>query len=63
MRMRIVTSDEFGSIAAAVDEDGQIVATCSDGIRDGVYAAVDEAQVWALTGELLPAPLWDRCKD
>jgi hypothetical protein len=60
--MRIVTSDEFGTIAAAVDDSGEIVATCADSIRDGVYMAVDEAEVWRLTGQLLPSDLWDHAR-
>lgn len=62
MHMRVVTSDEFGTIAAAVDDDGQIVATAADSIRDGVYVAVDEAGLYEATGQLIPSHIWDRAK-
>jgi len=59
--MRIVTHHDpaLGTIAAAYDEDGQIIATAADSMRDGVYTAVDEAAYFEATGQLLPAELWD----
>ena len=62
-RMVVLTDDEFGAVAAAMDENGQIIATASSGIDRGVYTVMDEAQVWEATGQLLPAPLWDACAD
>ena len=59
MRLVVVSDGMFGAVAAAVDEGGQIIATSSAGIENGVYQAIDEAETFRLTGELLPAPLWD----
>lgn len=63
--MRIVThhDEDFGVVAAAVNEDGEIVATASASHADGVYMAVDEAAFYEATGELLPADLWDEARD
>lgn len=60
--MRVLMDDEFGTIAAAVDDDGLIVATAADSIRDGVYMAVDEGNLYAATGQLLPSAVWDRAR-
>lgn len=58
-----VFDEEFGAVGAAIDDDGQVVATAASHVEDGVYVAVDESSVFAATGQLLPLPpaLWDAC--
>lgn len=62
MRIETYFDEDMGCIAAALDDDGQIVATASDSVRDGVYTAVDEGSFYAVTGELLPPHVWDRAR-
>lgn len=63
MRFEFVWDDALGTVAAAYDEDGNLVATAADHrLDDGTYIAIDEAQYWEATGELLPwipAEKWD----
>jgi hypothetical protein len=60
--MHVVVDGDLGAVAAAIDDDGQIVATASSHIEHGVYVAVDEATVSEATGGLLPAELWERAQ-
>ena len=60
MRTRVFVDPDFGAIAAAIDDDGLIVATASSHIERGVYIAVDEAAYFAASGELLPASKWEQ---
>lgn len=60
-RMRIFHDDQFGTVAAAIGFDGEILATGSAGHSDGIYMVKDEAALYQLTGELIPAPVWDAC--
>lgn len=62
MHLVVVSDDEFGSVAAAIDSEGRIIATAADSIRDGTYIAVDEANLYMATGQLLPAAMWERAK-
>lgn len=63
--MRIVThhDPDLGTIAAAYDEDGEIVATAADSMKDGVYVASDESSYYEATGQLLPVELWDQATE
>jgi hypothetical protein len=60
MRLRVYFDEDFGAVAAAIDDNGEIVATAASHVENGVYVAVDETQVYEATGELLPLPLWDK---
>lgn len=58
---RIIThfDSELGVIAAAIDSEGEIVATAAAQHKDGVYTASDEAGFFEATGQLLPVDLWE----
>lgn len=59
MRIETYLDDEMGCIAAAYDDEGRIIATAADSVRDGVYTAVDESSFFEATGQLLPDRVWD----
>jgi hypothetical protein len=61
--MVILTDPEWGTVAAAIDADGIIVATAADSFRDGAHVVIDEVGVYEATGELMPIPprLWGAC--
>lgn len=63
--MRTFYDPEFGAIAAAEDDDGNILATSASRVKNGVYIALDEAAVFEATGDLPPLPpgMWDACSD
>lgn len=57
MRLETFHDPDFGTIAAAYNEDGEIVATATDTLNNGVRIIMDEAAIFEFTGRLLPPTL------
>lgn len=58
-----VIDEQLGVIAAAVDDEGNIVATSAAMTTSEGVVILDESSTYEATGELLPPNLWDACED
>lgn len=60
IRIETYVDPDFGAIAVARGENGEVIASASSGIENGVYIAVDEASLYEATGQLLPMQAWEQ---
>lgn len=59
MKIETYHDPEYGTIAVARDDAGDIIATGADVARNGVRVIVDESAIYEATGELIAPSAWD----
>jgi hypothetical protein len=63
VRFRSICDPDLGAIVEAVGDDGRVLASGASSPDRRLTVIYDEGAMYAETGQLLPANLWDACVD